>query len=96
MTERPVWVLEADVFADCHRGLRDAVTAADGEVVLWRDDWLVDDSWPRLAGKTVVFHGSLGNAALVAERLPWSPGAFCDTERFRRSSWYPAAATGVH
>jgi hypothetical protein len=83
------WVLEADVFPASHALMRDAVRGVSAEVVRWKDDWLVDESWPRLSARTVIFHGSLGNAALVAERLPWRPGSFCDTQGFHCSRWYP-------
>ena len=46
---------------------------------------------PRLAETRVVFHGSLGNAARITQELPWRPGAFCATDRFRCSAWYPDA-----
>lgn len=89
---KATWVLEAEVFPDSHGRMRDAVLATCGEVVLWRDDWLAEESWPRLAERAVIFHGSLGNAAAIAERLPWTPGALCDTARFHCSAWYPRAA----
>lgn len=94
MTEqkRVAWVLEAEVFPDSHERMRDAVLATSGEVVLWNDDWLANESWPRLLDRTVIFHGSLGNAAVIAERLTWTPGSFCDTKQFRCSEWYPRAA----
>jgi hypothetical protein len=85
------WVLEADVFPTSHARMRDAVRDVSAQVLLWRDEWLADVSWPRLSGRTVVFHGSLGNAAVVAERLPWRPGSFCDTQGFRCSGWYSRA-----
>ena len=87
-----VWVLETEIFSDGHERLAEAVRASGGEVVRFRDDWLVDDSWPALRGRPVVFHGSLGNAAVVNGRTGWRPGAFCDVEAFRCSSWYPRAA----
>jgi ATP-grasp domain-containing protein len=85
------WVLERDVFPDAHAGLRAAALAASHDVVPWQDDWLTNDRWPRLPGQTVVFHGSLGNAAQIADRFPWRPGAFCRTSAFYCSAWYPQA-----
>ena len=38
-----------------------------------------------------MFHGSLGNAAAIAERLDWLPGSFCKTAAFYCSAWYNAA-----
>jgi hypothetical protein len=40
----------------------------------------------------VVFHGSLANADRIARELPWRPGAYCSTERFACSAWWPAIA----
>jgi hypothetical protein len=37
----------------------------------------------------VVFHGALENADRVRRERPWSPGAFCATERFACSAWWP-------
>lgn len=85
------WVLEHDVFADGDRALADAVLAAGGEVVSWEDGWWLDDRWPRRDGH-VVFHGSLANADRVVRELPWVPGAFCATERFACSAWWPMVA----
>jgi hypothetical protein len=34
------WVLEAEVFPETHTAMRDAVLAAQHQVVLWKDDWL--------------------------------------------------------
>jgi ATP-grasp domain, R2K clade family 3 len=85
------WVLEADVFPASHSRMLAAVRDVSAEAVLWRDEWLADESWPRLSGRVVIFHGSLGNAAVVAERLPWRPGSFCDAQGFRCSRWYPRA-----
>ncbi len=83
------WVLEAEVFPASHARMRDAVCELSAQVVLWRDEWLADDTWPRLPGRTVLFHGSLGNAAVVEQRLSWRPGSFCATDAFRCSRWYP-------
>jgi hypothetical protein len=88
---RLTWILEVGIFPDAHAGLRAAALAASHEVVLWRDDWLTDDRWPRLDGRSVVFHGSLGNAAVIRYRFPWRPGAFCRAVAFHCSAWYPRA-----
>src|SRR6185369_13475170 len=85
------WVLEAEVFPASHARMSDAVRELSAQVVLWKDEWLAAETWPRLPGRTVLFHGSLGNAAVVEQRLPWRPGSFCATDAFRCSSWYPRA-----
>ncbi|HEY9843817.1 MAG TPA: hypothetical protein V6D23_25315, partial [Candidatus Obscuribacterales bacterium] len=85
------WVLESEVFPESQASMQEAVRAAGCEEVLWRDDWLVSGKWPRLHDMPVIFHGSLGNADRIAREFPWRPGAFCDTEAFRCSAWYPRA-----
>jgi len=86
------WVLETEVFPDSHRGLRDAVIRAGHQAISWKDEWWDNDGWPRLSEQRVIFHGSLGNASRIARELPWSPGAYCDTDAFHCSAWYPRAA----
>jgi hypothetical protein len=90
--EKLTWVLEAEVFPDSHERMHAAVAEAGHEVLLWKDAWLEDDSWPRLSGTPVVFHGSLGNAAQLAAQGAWTPGAYCNTALFHCSSWYPGAS----
>lgn len=85
------WVLESDVFPECHGPLRSALDDAGLRVVNWNDDWWSNGSWPALADTPAVFHGSLGNAAAIAERLQWIPGSFCRTAAFCCSAWYGAA-----
>ncbi len=89
------WVLETEVFADRHEGLRAAAGAAGQDVIAWDDIWWSTGAWPKLSGQLVVFHGSLGNADRVRRSLPWQPGAFCNTEAFRCSSWYPQLPDGL-
>lgn len=89
--EDVTWVLEADVFPQSHALMSDAVRELSAQVVLWKDEWLADDTWPGLPGRTVLFHGSLGNAAVVERRSPWRPGSFCATDAFHCSRWYPRA-----
>jgi hypothetical protein len=84
------WVLEPDVFPGSHESMRRAVLAAGCKAVNWNDAWLNEAHRPDLGGDSVVFHGSLGNAAAIADSFVWKPGAFCATNRFRCSSWYPS------
>jgi hypothetical protein len=83
------WVLEAEVFPESHGAIRDAVMNAGHEAILWKDEWWGTGRWPKLTGSIVVFHGSLGNASQIREKLPWRPGAYCATAAFCCSSWYP-------
>ncbi len=89
------WVFETEVFADRHEGLRAAAIAAGQVVIAWDDLWWSSGAWPKLSGQPVVFHGSLGNADRVRRSLPWQPGAFCNTEAFRCSSWYQQLPGGL-
>lgn len=86
------WVIEHEVFPDGDEALASAVVEAGGRVVAWDDDWWASGRWPRLSGSAVVFHGSLGNADRVVRELPWTPGAFCSTDSFACSAWWPSAA----
>ena len=85
------WVLEGEAFPDNHAAMQQAVLAAGFEVIPWADEWWATGRWPRLQEARVVFHGSLGNASRIRQELPWVPGTFCATERFRCSAWYPGA-----
>jgi hypothetical protein len=85
------WVLESDVFPTSHKPLRAALKSAGLSVLDWRDEWWAGDTYPKLDTVPAVFHGSLGNAATIAERLPWKPGAFCKASAFHCSAWYEAA-----
>jgi len=69
-----------------------AVRDAGHDLVVWQDAWWETGAWPELADRAVVFHGSLGNADRVRFELPWRPGAFCDTQAFHCTEWYPRAA----
>jgi hypothetical protein len=84
------WVLEPHVFTGGDP-IRPAASAAGHRVIDWSDDWWSDSVRPQLTG-AVLFHGSLGNADRIPRELPWRPGAYCRTESFYCSAWYPAAA----
>lgn len=87
-----MWVLEREVFSDGDTALAAAALGAGDEVLGWNDEWWLDGRWPKLAGEPVMFHGSLANADRIARELPWKPGAFCATERFACTAWWPAVA----
>lgn len=92
MSASPVtWVLEAGAFPKSHQAMNDAVLAAGHQVCLWKDDWWLNGRWPQLSGSAVVFHGCLGNAARIREKISWRPGAYCNVAAFHCSAWYPAA-----
>jgi hypothetical protein len=88
---RPTWLLESPAFPNRHATILPALAAAGHAVIQWDDAWWTSGDFPRLAETTVVFHGSLGNAARIHADLPWRPGAFCDVAAFHCSAWYPRA-----
>jgi len=85
-----LWVLEAGVFASGF-DLAPAVRARGHRLRRWDDAWWEEGGWPGRPGEPVLFHGSLANADRV-RALPGEPGAYCHTEGYRCSSWYPRAA----
>ncbi len=84
-------MLEPDIFAAGSHPLKSAAARAGHRVVQWNDEWWNTPQLPTYESP-VVFHGSLGNAARVAELATWRPGAFCNTAGFHCSAWYPRAA----
>lgn len=87
------WLLEPDVFREGPHPLVAAARRAGHGVTSWRDEWWSTGAYPTLDDDRVVFHGSLGNAARIAALGRWSPGAYCNVERLRCSSWTPASAS---
>lgn len=91
------WVLEPDIFLETHSPLRAAIRGRGHRLIDWSDSWWTDGIPPHVPGSSVIFHGSLGNAAQIAEQLQWSPGSFCPVKEFHCSVWYgPARAWLVH
>lgn len=86
------WVLETNVFEAGHTPLARAAEQLGQEVVLWDDAWWSTSAAPELAGRRVVFQGSLGNADRIRRELAWSPGSYCDSAAFHCSAWYEGAA----
>jgi hypothetical protein len=88
------WVFEPEAFAngDC---LIAAAKEAGHRVIDWQDDWWTNNEWPTITGRCF-FHGSLGNADRIHRELPWQPGAYCDTQKFFCSAWYPTAERLLH
>ncbi len=85
------WILESGVFQSGCEDFRQAAMDAGHGVLAWKDDWWRSGKWPRLDGQSVIFRGSLENAAKIRSQLPWHPGAFCDVAAFRCSAWYSLA-----
>ncbi|WP_428307066.1 ATP-grasp domain-containing protein [Lacipirellula sp.] len=85
------WVLEPDVFPETHAPLRAAIRRLGLPLYDWSDSWWSNGVPAAIRSAPVVFHGSLGNAARIAEELAWSPGSLCPVERFRCSAWYESA-----
>ncbi len=85
------WVLEPNIFPDTHGPIRKAIRDRGHRIVDWSDAWWSDGVPARVPKSNVVFHGSLGNAARIADDLHWIPGSFCPVNSFRCSSWYESA-----
>jgi hypothetical protein len=85
------WVVERGVFGpDGSDVLEEAAALAGHAVVPWSDLWKNGAPLPRLSGP-VVFRGCLETAAWVRKHAGWVPGSYCAEDRFRCTSWYPAA-----
>ena len=87
-----LWIIESAVFdAEYQDRMTKAIRSAGHDVREWSDDWWADG--PPLISAPVLFHGSLGNAAAIKERLDtWRPGAYCDVSAFSCAAWYPSAS----
>ena len=85
------WILESDVFPETHVSIRSAIRMLGLTLMDWTDDWWSDGVPPSVPKTSVVFHGSLGNAVRIADKLRWSPGSFCPVHAFHCSSWYESA-----
>lgn len=85
------WVLEPDIFPETHEPIRNSIRDRGHRLVEWSDAWWCDGVPTRVPQSSVVFHGSLGNAARIATELHWTPGSFCPVESFHCSSWYESA-----
>jgi ATP-grasp domain, R2K clade family 3 len=85
------WLLEANLFGDGEHPLAAAARAAGHRVSTWQEEWwsLIDSA--RDGDTTVMFHGSLGHAARLAQAKRWRPGAYCNTAALACSAWYPQA-----
>ncbi|GAA5505443.1 hypothetical protein [Novipirellula caenicola] len=59
------WILESDVFPNSHGRLREAISDAGHRIVDSQDEWWLHEP-PEFNPETpVIFHGSLGNAAVI-------------------------------
>ena len=86
-----IWVVEGGVFDATYNDRMAAATSTLGHrLVQWDDGWW-EAGVPKL-DNPVVFHGSLGNAHAIRSRVQaWKPGAYCATDAFHCSVWYPRA-----
>lgn len=85
------WVLEPTVFPPRYDEFRKTIQEQGYRELIWQDEWWESGRYPDLGDECVIFHGSLGNADRICRELNWSPGAFCQTDRFYCSNWYPSA-----
>lgn len=85
------WILESSIFPVTHPALRAAIRRFGHTLVDWNDSWWNEGIPQSIPRGPVIFHGSLGNAALIEERLNWVPGSLCPVDAFRCSTWYESA-----
>ncbi|MDX1964120.1 MAG: ATP-grasp domain-containing protein [Pirellulales bacterium] len=85
------WVLEPNIFPETHGPIRKAIRDQGYRIVEWSDTWWSEGVPSHIPTSSVVFHGSLGNAARITDELQWTPGSFCPVEFFRCSTWYESA-----
>ncbi len=83
------WLIE-DLGDGAAQRMIAAVQRAGSTAVTWQDSWWDDQRLPSWVGSSVLFHGSLGNAARIAARGDWRPGAFCNVSDMSYSRWAAA------
>ncbi len=83
------WILERDMFSDNHERLANAVENAGQKVISWNDEWWDTSKLSQYNDSKVIFHGSLNNASRIQKETKWNPGAYCKTESFECSDYYP-------
>ncbi|EMI19076.1 hypothetical protein RMSM_03993 [Rhodopirellula maiorica SM1] len=86
-----IWILESDMFPTSHAALRQAITNTGHTIVDCKDEWWLYEP-PEFNSETpIVFHGSLGSAAVIEIKRIWHPGSFCPVNNFCCTAWYPKA-----
>lgn len=83
------WILESDVFPNSHAALRQAIVDAGLRTIDSNDDGWLHEPPEFEPGTPIVFHGSLGNAAISEMKQIWYPGSFCPVNDFCCTAWYP-------
>lgn len=83
------WILESDFFPNSHNALRRAIVDAGHRIIDSSDDWWLHEPPEFESGTPIVFHGSLGNAAVIEMKQIWYPGSFCPVNDFCCTAWYP-------
>lgn len=83
------WILESDVFPNSHDALRRAIVDAGHRIIDSSDEWWLHEPPEFEPGTPIVFHGSLGNAAVIEMKQIWYPGSFCPVNDFCCTAWYP-------
>ncbi len=95
MSQPITWILQPDTFGEHYRAFERAIDAAGHSRIEWMEEWADLDAAALRARLAVegpaVFHGSLSAAHSVHSKSDLKPGAYCDEQAFRCSSWYPRA-----
>ena len=85
------WILEPDVYTECHDKLREALKLRGHKIIDWDDLWWTDGIPKSIPTNPIVFHGSLGNASRINQEMSWIPGSFCTVENFKCSNYFEKA-----
>lgn len=86
------WVLEKEMFSDGHARLAEAAQRAGHNVEWWQDAWMEENTAPDWQDMFVLFHGSLGCANHIRQKINWKPGAFCHVQGFQCSQYYSSVS----
>lgn len=70
------WILESDVFPNSHDALRRAIVDASHRIIDSSDEWWLHEPPEFEPGTPIVFHGSLGNAAVIEMKQTGTPVRF--------------------
>jgi len=80
-------IIEHEVLPELHEKLKSSALKAGVNVRNWNEDWQFE--WPAFSNKFTIFHGSLGTSNLIKNNASWSPGVYCNINKFFCSNWYP-------
>ena len=88
------WLLEANVFDDEIDAIISAIDKQGLEYKIYTDTPSDPHGFLKLfdADDCVIFYGSLGLAQEVRRKAPWTPGVYCNLDRFNCAYYFPRLA----